>query len=99
MNIKAPPKVKNFIRRVSRNVFLHRIRLRKRDVECLLQCYLCEDFGEDSINLFFQCSSGVLVWQECALWDRLQGLLLGSTDLCTSFLCTVSAENAAFFGG
>lgn len=33
MNIKAPPKVKNFIWRVCRNVFLHRIWLRELDVE------------------------------------------------------------------
>jgi hypothetical protein len=64
--LKAPPKVKNFIWRVCRNVLPTRMRVKDKRVNCIYTSGLCDANDEDSLQLFFRCPSSCNVWN---MWN------------------------------
>jgi len=60
--LKVPPKVKNFMWRLTRNVLPTRTRLRYKRVNCPGNCVLCNSTKENSLHLFFDFPSSCNIW-------------------------------------
>jgi hypothetical protein len=70
--LKVPPKIRNLIWRICRNVVPTRRRLHDKGVQCPLTCVACNDSGEDLDHLFFNCPFTMQVWQRLGLWTTIQ---------------------------
>jgi len=55
--LKVPPKLKNFMWRLTRNVLPTRMRLWDKKVNCRGTCVLCNSAEEHNFHLFFGCPS------------------------------------------
>jgi len=60
--LKVPPKVKNFMWRIVRNVLPTGMRLRDKRVNCPDNCVLCDSGVETNFHLFFSCPNSSNVW-------------------------------------
>jgi ribonuclease HI len=69
--MKTPPKVKNLLWRICRNVLPTRSRLNSRGINCPVNCAGCNDAAEDSIHVLFLCPRSVQCWQQARLWDQV----------------------------
>jgi hypothetical protein len=70
--LKTPPKIKNLIWRICRNVVPTRRRLQDKGVQCPLTCVVCNDSEEDLDHICFTCPFSVQVWQQTGLWADIQ---------------------------
>jgi hypothetical protein len=87
--IKIPPKVKNLLWRIGRNVLQTRSRLNSRGINCLAHCSVCNDAAEDSLHVLFLCSHCLHCWQQARLWDHVNPGLNNNnniTDIVISIL-------------
>jgi hypothetical protein len=98
--LKAPPKVKNFMWRVCRNVLPTRMRINDKGVNCISACSLCDASDEDSLHLFFRCPSSCNVWN---MWEYFSDIcnILNQEQNCAGIifrvLQTLNADGAAEF--
>ncbi|CAJ2636059.1 unnamed protein product [Trifolium pratense] len=74
---KIPPKVKNLIWRIGRDVLPTRKKLNSRGVQCPMHCVVCNDGDEYSTHILFSCTSSVLaasrnnkVWEDVTDSDQ-----------------------------
>jgi hypothetical protein len=72
---KIPPKVKNLLWRICRNILPTRLKLNSRGVQCPTSCAVCNTEDEDIMHVFFMCQKSVQCWQRTGLWDRLNTCL------------------------
>ncbi|XP_045810169.1 uncharacterized protein LOC123904565 [Trifolium pratense] len=68
---KIPPKVKNLIRRIGRDILPTRKKLISRGVQCPVHCDVCNDGDEDSIHVLFSCTRSIQCWQRAGLWSHI----------------------------
>jgi hypothetical protein len=66
---KIPPKVKNLLWRIGRNVLPTRMRLNSRGVHCPTNCSVCNEGDEDTLYVLFFCHKSIQCWQRVGLWD------------------------------
>jgi hypothetical protein len=59
--LKVPPKIKNLVWRICRNVVPTRRRLQEKGVQCPLGCVICSDSEEDLDHICFNCPFSVQV--------------------------------------
>ncbi|MCH98286.1 ribonuclease H protein, partial [Trifolium medium] len=69
--MKTPPKVKNLLWRICRNVLPTRSRLISRGINFPMHCAVCNDAAEDSLHVLFLCPRSVHCWQQASLWDQV----------------------------
>ncbi|CAJ2675491.1 unnamed protein product [Trifolium pratense] len=68
---KIPPKVKNLIWRIGRDVLPTRKKLNSRGVQCPMHCVVCNDGDEDSTHVLFSCTRSIQCWQQAGLWAHI----------------------------
>ena len=98
--LKAPPKVKNFIWRLCRNVLPTRMRIKEKGVNCAPNCVLCDVNEEDNLHLFFCCSSSCNVWNMWESYSKICNILSQETSsaaIIFQALQTLCAEDATEF--
>jgi hypothetical protein len=66
---KIPPKVKNLLWRIGRNVLPTRMHLYGRGVHCPTNCSVCNEGDEDTLHVLFFCHKSIQCWQQVGLWD------------------------------
>jgi hypothetical protein len=59
---KIPPKMKNLLWRISRNILPTRLKLNSRGVQCPTSCVVCNTEDEDIMHVFFMCQKSVQCW-------------------------------------
>lgn len=74
--LKVPPKVRNCIWRVCKNVLPTRVRSQDKGVSCPMQCVNCEGEMENSVHLFFTCRLSEDSWRKVGLWAHVESKLL-----------------------
>jgi len=79
--LKVPPKVKNFIWRLSCGCLPTRIRLHDKGVQCPTSCVNCNDEDGDAAHVFFHCSFVVQVWQVAGLGDEVTAAIQNYTTV------------------
>ncbi|GAU46456.1 hypothetical protein TSUD_402230 [Trifolium subterraneum] len=98
---KTPPKVKNLLWRIGRNVLPTRARLNSRGVQCPLHCDVCNDSEENSAHVLFLCPRSIDCWQRVNLWDQISaGLNINNniSDNLFSILQRLDKEEQELFG-
>jgi hypothetical protein len=70
--LKIPPKIKNLIWRICRNVVPTRRRVQDKGVQCPLTWVTYNDSEEDLDHVCFNCPFIVRVWQHIGFWDVIQ---------------------------
>ncbi|KAK2398440.1 putative mitochondrial protein [Trifolium repens] len=70
--LKIPPKVKDLMWRMCRNVVPTRKRLQDKGVQCPLTCVSCSESEEDLDHICFHCPFSVQVWQRIGFWNVIQ---------------------------
>jgi ribonuclease HI len=70
--LKVPPKIKNLVWRICRNVVPTRRRLQDKGVQCPLDCVICGGPEEDLDHICFNCPFSVQVWQRIGFWNVIQ---------------------------
>ncbi|MCI25536.1 pentatricopeptide repeat-containing protein, partial [Trifolium medium] len=68
---KIPPKVKNLIWRIGRDILPTRKKLTSRGVQCPMHCDACNDGDEDSMHVLFLCTRSIQCWQRAGLWAHI----------------------------
>jgi hypothetical protein len=79
--LKVPPKVRNLIWRICRDVVPTRRRLQDKGVQCPLSCVVCNGSEEDLDHILFNCPFSVQVWQRMGLWNPIQQTYLTSVTV------------------
>lgn len=85
-NLKAPPKIQNFLWHVCRGCLPTRAQLQSKGVECPVNCVSCNAMVEDLAHVFFHCPFAVQTWQVAGLWHTVM----------TEIQQSISAEAAIF---
>jgi hypothetical protein len=70
--LKVPPKIKNLVWRICRNVVPTRRRLQDKGVQCPLDCVICSGPEEDLDHIYFNCPFSIQVWQHIGFWNVIQ---------------------------
>jgi hypothetical protein len=78
---KIPPRVKNLLWRIGRNVLPTRVRLNSRGIQCPENCAICNDGVEDSIHVLFLCPHNMACWQQEGLWNHINAGLNISNNI------------------
>lgn len=68
-HLNLPPKVKNFVWRVAREVLPSRAALRRRGIDVTPDCGLCAGMYEDSWHLFVDCAYARGCWHQAGILD------------------------------
>ncbi|GAU17471.1 hypothetical protein TSUD_340140 [Trifolium subterraneum] len=90
---KIPPKVKNLLWRIGRNVLPTRATLNSRSVQCLVHCAVCNDSAEDSIHILFLCPRSTECWQQAGLWNQIDAGLNTSNNIADILLFILQSLN------
>jgi len=81
--IKIPPRIKNFLWRVTRGCLPTRLRLHTRGVVCPLQCpFSSEDEG--SAHALFTCHKSAQCWQQMGLWNEVSNVVSNVGNISTT---------------
>jgi hypothetical protein len=97
---KIPPKVKNLIWRIGRDILPTRKKLNSRGVQCPVHCTVCDDGDEDIMHVLFVCPRSVQCWQRTGLWSHINARLVANnnaTDTLFSLLQSLNHEQLEFF--
>jgi ribonuclease HI len=97
---KIPPRVKNLLWRIGRNVLPTRVRLNSRGIQCPENCAICNDGVEDSIHVLFLCPHNMACWQQEGLWNHINAGLNTSNNIAyilLSILHNLNQEQQANF--
>jgi hypothetical protein len=70
--LKVPPKIKNLVWRICRNVVPTRRRLQDKGVQCPLDCVMCNGPEEDLDHICLICPFSVQVWQHLGFWNVIR---------------------------
>jgi ribonuclease HI len=98
--LKVPPKIKNMMWRMCRNVIPTRRRLQDKGVQCPLTCVVCNGPEEDLDHICFTCPFSVQVWQRIGFGNFIQQTRnnTGSvTDCLFALLQHYNVENSQRF--
>jgi hypothetical protein len=70
--LKVPPKIRNLVWRICRNIIPTGRRLQDKGVQCPLTCVVCNEPEEDLDHICFNCPFSVQVWQHLGFWTVIQ---------------------------
>jgi len=79
-HLKVPPRIKNFLWRVTRGCLPSRLRLQSRGVTCPVQCPFCNE-QEDNIHALFMCNNIRQCWQRSDLWNIIATATVTTYDI------------------
>ncbi|PNX70097.1 pentatricopeptide repeat-containing protein, partial [Trifolium pratense] len=97
---KIPPKVKNLIWRIGRDVLPTRKKLISRGVQCPTHCDVCNDGDEDSMHVLFSCTRSIQCWQRAGLWTHIGTGLVANNNIAEnlfSILHRLNKDQQEFF--
>ncbi|KAK2355577.1 hypothetical protein QL285_092977 [Trifolium repens] len=97
---KIPPKVKNLIWRIGRDILPTRKKLNSRGVQCPVHCTVCDDGDEDIMHVLFVCPRSVQCWQRTGLWTHINACLAANNnakETLFSILQSLNHEQMEFF--
>ncbi|CAJ2636477.1 unnamed protein product [Trifolium pratense] len=78
---KIPPKVKNLIWRIGRDVLPTRKKLNSCGVQCPMHCVVCNNGDEDSTHVLFSCTRSIQCWQQAGLWAHIGTGLVANNNI------------------
>jgi hypothetical protein len=77
---KVPPKVKNLLWRIGRNILSTREKLNSRGVQCPVHCVVCDGGEEDIMHVLFMSTRSVHCWQRVGMWTHINAGLVASNN-------------------
>jgi hypothetical protein len=77
---KVPPKVKNLLWRIGRNILSTREKLNSRGVQCPVHCVVCDGGEEDIMHVLFMNTRSVHCWQRVGMWTHINAGLVASNN-------------------
>lgn len=100
MEPQDPPKVKHWFWRCCKNFLPTKTRLREKNINCDVNCYLCPFSIESPWHLFMQCRFALACWDKSGFRTKLDQVALrvdSFTDLCLSMIQDLDVVEAGRF--
>ncbi|GAU22779.1 hypothetical protein TSUD_142180 [Trifolium subterraneum] len=95
---QAPHKARHLLWRLCRGCLPTRSRLLKRQVECTLNCHVCDEEIEDELHIFFRCAVARDSWSAAGLSSVLHNAMYQQTNVMDRIFAICSNESSDTVG-
>ncbi|GAU47759.1 hypothetical protein TSUD_387180 [Trifolium subterraneum] len=95
---QAPHKARHLLWRLCRGCLLTRSRLLERQVECTLNCPVCDEEIEDELHIFFRCAVARDSWSAAGLSSILHNATYQQTNAMDRIFAVCSNESSDTVG-
>ncbi|CAN1824958.1 Putative ribonuclease H protein At1g65750 [Linum perenne] len=95
-DLSVPPRIKNFMWRLVREVIPTRAALRRRHIAVPQGCGVCGSNPEDYNHLFFNCSYAIDCWNSAGLSDRFDSIRTSSPQAAGRFQLLLQVAQTDF---